>query len=283
MIPVFFSPEMDVSDNASFSPSAGKPARAVADWVSYKFPIKVTRPQKMQREDLYRVHSREHVDGVLDGVKENGFGNTSSAVAESLLWTTGSLVSAARYALAHGGVAVSPTSGFHHAGIDYGNGFCTFNGLMLAAMNAHEWGAEKVLVIDEDAHYSDGCVDIIDKLNMYWVGLHTLGANSAGSGEDCLDRLAHAIDTKLKSDVHLVIYQAGADCHVNDPLGGVYTTEQMAERDRMVFDACRSLDVPLIWNLAGGYQRDAQGTIEPVLALHRQTMRICAEIYGYAR
>jgi hypothetical protein len=30
------------------------------------------------------------------------------------------------------------------------------------------------------------------------------------------------------------------------------------------------------WNLAGGYQKDAQGGIEPVLAIHRRTMQACA-------
>jgi len=30
-----------------------------------------------------------------------------------------------------------------------------------------------------------------------------------------------------------------------------------------------------VWNLAGGYKRDAAGRIEPVLALHRQTMLEC--------
>ena len=28
----------------------------------------------------------------------------------------------------------------------------------------------------------------------------------------------------------------------------------------------------LVWNLAGGYQRDASGSIEPVLRLHRNTL-----------
>jgi len=32
-------------------------------------------------------------------------------------------------------------------------------------------------------------------------------------------------------------------------------------------------------NLAGGYQRDAQGGIEPVLAIHRRTMQVCAGVF----
>jgi hypothetical protein len=32
------------------------------------------------------------------------------------------------------------------------------------------------------------------------------------------------------------------------------------------------IDTPLVWNLAGGYQRDESGSIEPVLKLHRMTV-----------
>jgi hypothetical protein len=54
----------------------------------------------------------------------------------------------------------------------------------------------------------------------------------------------------------------------------------MAERDRRVFSAFRRK--PLVWNLAGGYQRLLGKTgadeIEPVLELHRQTMQICLDV-----
>lgn len=35
----------------------------------------------------------------------------------------------------------------------------------------------------------------------------------------------------------LVLYEAGADVHVDDPLGGVLNSEQMRQRDRIVFEA----------------------------------------------
>jgi acetoin utilization deacetylase AcuC-like enzyme len=72
-----------------------------------------------------------------------------------------------------------------------------------------------------------------------------------------------------------VLYQAGADIHVNDPLGGLLTTDQMRQRDRSVFANCARLRLPLVWNLAGGYRRDDKGGIEPVLALHRNTLTEC--------
>ena len=74
-----------------------------------------------------------------------------------------------------------------------------------------------------------------------------------------------------------MLYQAGADPHINDPLGGWLTTEQLYRRDARVFDGLRKMCIPVAWNLAGGYQRDAAGTIRPVLTIHDNTLHAFAE------
>jgi hypothetical protein len=56
----------------------------------------------------------------------------------------------------------------------------------------------------------------------------------------------------------------------------------MSHRDRLVFERLGHL--PLVWNLAGGYQiapgtTDAQKR-EPILALHRETARLHTAILG---
>ena len=38
-------------------------------------------------------------------------------------------------------------------------------------------------------------------------------------------------------------------------------------------------NIPLVWNLAGGYQKDKDGSIEPVLKCHRNTMEACLNIF----
>ena len=35
---------------------------------------------------------------------------------------------------------------------------------------------------------------------------------------------------------------------------------------------CRAMGLPVAWNLAGGYQRDATGGIRPVLDIHDNTL-----------
>ena len=90
---------------------------------------------------------------------------------------------------------------------------------------------------------------------------------------DWLRRLPSIVDETI-AGCTVAIYQAGADPHVDDELGGVLTTEEMAERDRIVFQRCRDAGVPVVTNLAGGYQ----SPVEKIVSLHVQTLRAFAEV-----
>jgi acetoin utilization deacetylase AcuC-like enzyme len=64
-------------------------------------------------------------------------------------------------ALQHG-VACAPVSGFHHAGYYTARGFCTFNGLMAAAVQLRKDSrVHRVMILDLDQHYGDGTDDIL--------------------------------------------------------------------------------------------------------------------------
>jgi acetoin utilization deacetylase AcuC-like enzyme len=174
-------------------------------------------------------------------------------------------------------VACAPVSGFHHAHYDSGGGFCTFNGLTVtAAKLLAERLVQRVMILDCDQHFGDGSEQIIGRLSL------DRSVENASFGR-WFHKPAHATAylTRLRgiverlSDFDLVLYQAGADVHVDDPLGGVLTTEQMVLRDRIVFEAARRQAIPIAWNLAGGYQ----DPIEGVLALHLNTMRACVDAY----
>ncbi|MFN7882276.1 MAG: hypothetical protein ACK5PF_04595 [bacterium] len=70
----------------------------------------------------------------------------------------------------------------------------------------------------------------------------------------------------------LVIYQAGADAHVDDPLGGFLSTDELRQRDGFVMRNLGGVYGPLVWNLAGGYQVEPDGSIPKVLEIHRNTL-----------
>ena len=278
-VPVFYTPKM-VADSRSASPSAAKPAKVVESWRK-QFPIEVIEPEQPRVEWLYAAHDREFVDDVLACRIDNGFGNRSPEVAASLLYTSGAMRSAACHALARRTVAVAPVSGFHHAGYAWAEGFCTFNGLMVTALALREYGARRVGILDLDMHYGNGTDGIIRQLKANdWVWHYTGGQHfqDATQARRFFDTLPDVLDWLGHCDI--VLYQAGADPHIADPYGGWLTTEQLRERDAMVFEAFHEQGVPVAWDLAGGYQVEPDGTIPKVLEIHDNTMRECVRVYG---
>lgn len=280
-IPVFFSDSM-VAHPASFSPSARKPAEVLASWLRSALPIRVVAPSPATFDQLALAHDPAYVDGVLSCRRPNGFGDTSAQVAASLPWTSGAMLSAARFVLEAGGAACAPCSGFHHAGYASGGGFCTFNGLMVTACALREMELiRRIGILDCDMHFGNGTEEIIAHLGAgSWVKHFTAGRHfhapaQAGAFFEWLETALHAL-----RDSDLVLYQAGADPHVDDPLGGFLTTRQLEQRDTRVLEAARDLRVPIVWNLAGGYQVQDDGSIPRVLEIHDNTMRACVRAYG---
>lgn len=278
-IPVFYRPEMVALGASRVSPSAGKPAEVVADWHLAGLPIEVCDFEPADRATLGLAHDEAYVRGVLDGTIVNGFGNRSPQVAASLPYTSGAMLAAARMALDNRRVACAPVSGFHHAGFARGGGFCTFNGLMVTALALRREGmVSRVGVLDLDHHWGDGTHDIVRRLKLEWVMHHSPGPEVTRSSNAA--RYLRRLPTLVSHfrDCELLLYQAGADAHVDDPLGGWMTSEQLAERDNLVFQTAATIGLPVAWNLAGGYQCGTEGRIEPVLAIHRETMMACAKV-----
>jgi acetoin utilization deacetylase AcuC-like enzyme len=275
---VFYTQKM-VADFESFSPSASKPKLVVESWLAHGFNIDIVEPDPVSLKQLYRAHNPDYVDGVLSCRIPNGFGNRSKAVANSLIYTSGALLDAAHEAISTGGFSCAPVSGFHHACWGNGGGYCTFNGLMVTALDLLDSGAAKqVGILDCDNHYGNGTDDIIKSLGDDGRIVHFTTGKSNFQPISFLKTFADRI-RNLYSDCDVLLYQAGADPHIDDPLGGWMTTEQLHERDIIVFETAREMNLPVAWNLAGGYQRDENGQILPVLLIHDNTMRACLSGY----
>jgi len=282
-IPVFYTPAM-VADSGSYSPSAAKPASVVASWQRPGRPLSIVPPQPLVAEHFGVAHDAAFVADILAGRRTNGFGNRSPEVAASLPLTSGAFLAAAREALRNGIGAVAPCSGFHHAGYDFAGGYCTFNGLMVTAnVLLAEGVARRVGILDCDEHWGNGTQDIIDRLQMAGTVEHYSPCHEFGRPARAEAFLA-ALPKLLKrfADCDVVLYQAGADPHIDDPLGGWLTTAQLRRRDETVFAELKRLGVPVAWNLAGGYQRDESGGIRPVLDIHDNTLIAFVEAHGHA-
>lgn len=274
--PVFYSEHM-LAEAGSFSPSAGKPRHVLAAWQKAGLPITVRSITPASERDLCLAHDPVYVRGVLNGKLPNGFGNTSPEVARSLPYTSGAMIAAARAAL-DGGCACASVSGFHHAHYRSAGGYCTFNGLVIAAQKLLGEGAvRQVLILDCDMHYGDGTDGILERLGLaVSITNATFGRwfHQPTHASAYLHRLRETVAGFDAFD--LILYQAGADVHVDDPLGGVLTTEQMIERDQIVFEAAHASETPIAWNLAGGYQTP----LSKVVDLHVNTLRECVRAFG---
>ncbi len=281
---VFYRPEMSAFTE-SFSPSSNKPKSVVADWLNdSQIACEICSFPPATQAQLSLAHDADYVSGVMSRRYDNGFGNNDAEVAASLPYTAGSMIAAAQYAVRQREVVCSPTSGFHHAGYDYGAGYCTFNSLLVAAMVMKELGAvQKVGIIDCDRHWGDGTDQIVKYLGLKWIQ-HRSQGRFFNTRSDCANgRFSRWLNKAIAdcSDCDLVLYQAGADPHIDDPMGGLQSSEEMAMRDRTVFEKLGH--IPMVWTLSGGYQLVAGETeaqrLEPVLALHRQTARTHTELF----
>lgn len=288
-IPVFYS-DAQVHDAGSFSKSPLKPgmlARKIA--LDPDFEIKSSLIDSVASDRLAQTHELGHVKALIAGEKADGFGNLSKKNNKAVRATVGNFLAAAEWAAAgrrtgnpatdiiHPGVVWSLTSGFHHAGHDFCGGFCTFEALTLAAFELHKYRAMKTLIIDEDAHYGNGCMNIIMHKGMenyceYMQSNHTHSLPCESSLTDFTEQLESML---VEFMPNIIMYQAGADNWIGDPLGGALTMERLFLRDKVVFRLACKYSIPVVVNLAGGYADNFGDT----LAIHMNTGVAMKQVY----
>lgn len=288
-IPVYYSPAFNdvqhVWDSTKKHDHIHAALRARPD-----LPLTFLEPTAATRDQLTSIHDDAYVNAVITGeprslAQSNDF-EWCPGMYRAVTLTNGGMVDAARAAL-RTGVAGVIASGFHHAESSRGMGFCTFNGLVLAAVELRRAElVRRVAILDLDYHYGNGQVEMIRRygLNDY---LENYGVHRAQHADEYLD-LAHAQVQRLLSwSPDLVLYQAGMDPHEHDALGGVpgMSAARLRARDRMVFEALRAAGVPVAFNMAGGYARDRAwlnggGAVNPVVALHVATFEEACRVWS---
>lgn len=247
--------------------------------------IALVEPAPATLGELTAVHDRCYVDAVRTGLPAD-LATSNGLTWDELLFdavssSTGGMRDAALTALTHG-VAGTLSSGLHHARGGSGAGYCTFNGLVVAARAALAAGAERVLVLDLDAHAGGGTAELIDGLDgvdQLDVSVHQYDTYADRSdvrltladGGDYLSTIEAELDSWPGGQIDLVLYNAGMDAH--ERAGGVagITTQVIRRREEMVFDWARSIGAPVAFTLAGGYK----GTgfdLDDVALLHRITV-----------
>ncbi len=232
------------------------------------------------RRDLLRVHDAVFVERFLSGqlsdaeLRRIGFPRDPRLISRTLA-SVGATVAAAGLVLEEG-VAGVLAGGTHHAHRDFGAGFCVLNDIAVAAAKLLAEGrVKRIAVVDLDVHQGDGTAAIFAGDSRVFTfsahGRHNFPFRKTQStldvefengalGEEYLARLGPALDRVMAFGPELIFYQAGVDALATDRLGKLsLTQEDLAERDRMVFDAIRN--VPVVVNLGGGYSEPISHTV----------------------
>jgi acetoin utilization deacetylase AcuC-like enzyme len=250
--------------------------------------VELVEPIPLSADDCAVVHDPVYIQAVQTGeptylAQSQGF-SWDPGLFPAVCASNGGIVAAALEAL-QTGVSGSLSSGLHHAGKDRGRGYCTFNGLVIAARKALEAGSKSVLILDLDAHCGGGTASLIEGL----AGIHQVDisvshfdgyegmTNSVLEMVDMADEylpvIKRHLDEVMSAPPDLVIYNAGMDPFEDCSTGGLagITFEMLREREQMVFSTFRKDGIPIAFALAGGYV-GWKLSQERLVNLHRLTI-----------
>lgn len=253
----------------------------VAHEVTTRGLARVMDPGVLPVERLLELHDPDYVRAFLDGKRPLATSQNfpwSTALRRAVLAMQAGQLTAAEWAL-ETGVAGHIANGFHHARYARGGGFCTFNGL---ALIARAWPNRRVFVLDCDEHGGNGTAEFSHWLpNLFAFSIFGTPFGCTGGRRSIARRLAplygdfspyrealaEAFENVTRWQPDILVYQAGGDCHIDDPMGTIgLTTEQLRTRDEAVFAFCAGAGIPVLFTLGGSYQ-----PLERSAAIHANT------------
>jgi acetoin utilization deacetylase AcuC-like enzyme len=191
------------------------------------------------------------------------------------------------------GIAFNVAGGTHHAGRNWGEGFCLLNDQAIAANFLFDNDlAKRILIIDLDVHQGNGTANIFEnEPRVFTFSTHgeknfpfrkeqsTLDIPLADgvADEEFLAIIAKEIPKAIiKHQPDFVFYLAGVDVLESDKLGKLSLTKQgCKERDAIVFKNCISFGLPVQVSMGGGYSED----IKIIVDAHCNTFRTAFDLY----
>ena len=251
---------------------------------------KFYKPKECSLETLGMSHSLEYINNVKNKTLDRkaqvriGFPINDSVVKRSFL-ATGGTVLASKLALDFK-LSCNTAGGSHHAGYDYGSGYCVFNDVAVAANYIKfKKKIKKILILDLDVHQGNGNSEIFknDK-DIFTFSMHCKSNFPAKKSISDLDvELEDNLEDKTYNEIlkenlislnkysfDFVFYIAGVDVHYQDKLGKLKLTEEgIYKRDQMVIENFFSRKIPLCGVLGGGYNKNFNKLVELHAILHR--------------
>jgi len=200
-------------------------------------------------------------------------------------------IDAAHYAQQNG-IAFNVAGGTHHAGSNWGEGFCLLNDQAIAANDLLNNGlAKRILIIDLDVHQGNGTAELFSNdPRVFTFSMHgernfpfrkersdlDVGLEDGCGDREFLVRLDLALPKLLVHKPDFVFYLSGVDVLESDSLGKLaLSTAGCMERDRMVFQFCKAHGLPVQVSMGGGYSPD----IKDIVDAHCNTFKIGIDIF----
>lgn len=245
-----------------------------------------------------QVHDADYLHRLYNGLltpreqRVSGFVHSPLLIERELVIMEGTRL-AAEYAYKNKSIGFNVAGGTHHAFTHRAEGFCLLNDQAIAAQwLLNETNVKKILIIDLDVHQGNGTAEIFqNRPEVFTFSMH--GKNNYPLQKEISDLdvpledgcdditflrlLTESLTTIEKIFTpDFIFYQCGVDILATDSLGKLGVSQQgCMERDRMVFEFAKKLDVPVVCSMGGGYSKD----IRHIVDAHVNTYRLASDYF----
>jgi acetoin utilization deacetylase AcuC-like enzyme len=254
-------------------------------------------PDKLDEDTILLTHDKTYWQQLRDltlSAKEQrriGFPLSAQLVEREIRIAKGT-IDGCHFAFKNG-VAFNVAGGTHHAGSNWGEGFCMLNDQAIAAnyLLKNEL-ASSILIIDLDVHQGNGTAQIFEnESRVFTFSMH--GANnfpyrkersdldiglSDGIGDDEFLSIVQDTVPRLiaQQQPDFIFYLSGVDVLASDKLGKLSLSKEACKaRDRFVFEQCIHHQIPVQVSMGGGYSPQ----IKDIVDAHCNTYKVANELY----
>lgn len=254
-------------------------------------------PEPLQEEIILWTHNESYWHQLHDLTlppkeqRRTGFPLSARLIERETRIAKGT-IDGCHFAFDHG-IAFNVAGGTHHAGTNWGEGFCLLNDQAISAnylLNNNL--ASSILIIDLDVHQGNGTAQIFEnEPRVFTFSMH--GANNFpyrkersaldipladGTGDkeylDILKQTLPKLIDQQKPD--FIFYLSGVDVLATDKLGKLsLSKEGCKKRDLFVLEQCRKHQIPVQVSMGGGYSTN----IRDIVDAHCNTFRLAHDLY----